>query len=928
MEKDKAFAYKCVHYFCQHADAVVMLTATPLQTSDDDLYTLLNLLRPDVVIDKKSFTMMSRPNPYISQCAHIVRAAKENWKAEALETLDSVLTTQWGENVIANNPVFEQIRKVLRQDTITREERVKLITDIESLHSFNMMLNRTRRKDIQDFCIRRTHTLESDFTDQQRELHDALLTFEVAALSKLHGGRGVKFMMSTIRRQAASCIFGLAPHIRGIIDRRFEQMTDDPEFDFDDGEFSEMDLETFRFIAKNLLEMADNLPEDDPKFDGVLQIIREKQKSENNKIILFSTFRYTLYYIKRKLREAGFRVEQIDGSVKNDDRLDFRARFELPKDDPEAIDIMLFTEVGSEGLDYQFCDMMINYDLPWNPMRIEQRIGRIDRRGQGNEVVNIYNIITSDTVDADIYDRCLSRIGVFEGSIGECEEILGEIGRQIELIALDTIVPLRTAASKILREQMVGRGLRLPYGERTGDRDVDAVMLTAHDKFNDILAEAQKGDSIFKAGNVIKAEEIKPEEVVYTQLTIETNPDAELEKAYAHTQIEKTDATDALLKKATELIQAEVEEHIQHTPAHTVTPTQAQQIVETVKQKVAEDKDLGQTFKENEMPLAAWMLYQTEETHRAAVNKFIPIPRIKVTDAGVEEYVFVDFDLDMADFTHVPIKNELLVQNLEDMQDRQRIKGDAIDFEGYNPKKVILEQLRAKPEIDYEKCSKLLFKLITQVCDHYETRYGTNGMQNIIMMYKRDIGNKIYKQMLQHFYCENGFLQEEVVGTRDYNLQQSYSCAERVNLFSDDYTGNIQSVLFEGVKRGVFSAAKFDSRPELVLARVLETDTDVQNWLRPAPQEFNITYNHGHNYEPDFVVETDDTVYLVEVKGEDKLSDPDVIAKKKRGIQYCEVASRWGKANGYKQWRYLFIPSKQIMPNSSFMQLAKMFQTM
>ena len=63
---------------------------------------------------------------------------------------------------------------------------------------------------------------------------------------------------------------------------------------------------------------------------------------------------------------------------------------------------------------------------------------------------------------------------------------------------LYTSVPLRTAASKIRREQMVGRGLRLP-GERTGDRDVDAVMLTAHDKFNDILAEAQKGDSIFKA---------------------------------------------------------------------------------------------------------------------------------------------------------------------------------------------------------------------------------------------------------------------------------------------------------------------------------------------------------------------------------------------------------------------------------------------
>ena len=127
--------------------------------------------------------------------------------------------------------------------------------------------------------------------------------------------------------------------------------------------------------------------------------------------------------------------------------------------------------------------------------------------------------------------------------------------------------------------------------------------------------------------------------------------------------------------------------------------------------------------------------------------------------------------------------------------------------------------------------------------------------------------------MLQHFYYENGFLQEEVVGTRTYNLQQSYSCSQRVNLFSDAYTENIQSVLFEGIKRGVFSTAKFDSRPELLLARILETESDdVQNWLRPAPQEFNITYNRGHNYEPDFVVETENTIYLVEVKGEDMMT--------------------------------------------------------
>ena len=490
---------------------------------------------------------------------------------------------------------------------------------------------------------------------------------------------------------------------------------------------------------------------------------------------------------------------------------------------------------------------------------------------------------------------------------------------------LYTIVPLRTAASKILREQMVGRGLRLPYGERTGDKDVDAVMLTAHDKFNDILAEAQKGDSIFKAGNVIKAEEIVPEKIASTQLKIEFEHKV-LETAYSQTNIEKSEEMDTLVKKATEIINTEVSKHIQNTPAHKVDSEQAKEIASTVAEKLGEDKDLGNIFKENEMPIAAWLLYQTEETHKAAQEKFIPSPRIKVTDSGVEEYVFVDFDLELSDFTHVPIKNELLVQNLEDMQDKQRIKGEAIDFEGYNPKKVILEQLRQKPEIDYEKCSALLFKLITQLCDHYEGIHGENGMRNIVMMYKRDIGNKIYKQMMQHFYCENGFLQEEVVGTRDYNLQQTYSYKEKVSLF-DSFTEDIRSVLFCDIKRGVFENAKFDSLPELVLARVLETETgDVENWLRPSPREFNITYNHGHAYEPDFVVETKDTIYLVEVKGEDKLQDPDVIAKKKRGIQYCEVASRWGKANGYKEWKYLFIPSKQIMPNSSFVQLAKRFQ--
>ncbi len=150
---------------------------------------------------------------------------------------------------------------------------------------------------------------------------------------------------------------------------------------------------------------------------------------------------------------------------------------------------------------------------------------------------------------------------------------------------LYTIVPLRTAASKILREQMVGRGLRLPYGERTGDRDVDAVMLTAHDKFSDILEEAQKGDSIFKAGNVIHVEEIKPEKIVYPQMSFPLETDTVLEQAYAHTNLEKSETADTLLKESVKEISEQVTRQIQHNAAKPITSEQVGQIVDDVKKR-------------------------------------------------------------------------------------------------------------------------------------------------------------------------------------------------------------------------------------------------------------------------------------------------------------------------------------------------------
>ncbi len=492
---------------------------------------------------------------------------------------------------------------------------------------------------------------------------------------------------------------------------------------------------------------------------------------------------------------------------------------------------------------------------------------------------------------------------------------------------LYTIVPLRTAASKILREQMVGRGLRLPYGERVGDRDVDAVMLTAHDKFNELIEEAQKGDSIFKAGNVIKAEELQPTHVDATQLTLNMKQDETRDLAYTATGLERNEENDRVIDRTNEYIREETTAHIQRTNSTSITQEDKKKIAERATKRAREDKDIGDRFRENKNALEAWALSQTEETHKAAIAKYIPIPRIRVTDAGVEEYHYEDFELNTDALTQTPLSPELLIQSLDDMQDRRRIRGNAIDFEGYQPEKILLELLREKPEIDYEACSELLYKLITQACEHFSVKYGSYGLRSVVMMSKKAIAQELYEQMRQHSYRENGFLQEEVIDARAFNLESRYSYTHRVGFFENTQIDkcSIKSYLFEGIEKGVFSTAKFDSFPELQLARIAETDADILNWLRPSPQEFNITYNGSRNYEPDMVIETESVIYLVEVKRDDMSKDPDVIAKKNRSVKYCEVATRWSKANGYKEWRHLFIPASEIQPNSSFKWLAQRF---
>jgi len=434
--------YKTVKYFCENADAALFLTATPIQLGDHDLFVQLNLLRPDLIIDQQSFQHMAEPNPFINSAVSAMREQNPDWQKNALECLNQAADTDWGRQGLATNPDFIKVKEQLSQSEVSREDRVRLITTTENLHTFSGIINRTRRRDIGDFTVRRPETKEIPLTPEQKTLHDSLLDIQRRIFTKIHGGQNVKFMMTTVRRQAASCIFGLKPFLEEMLTRHADALfatdiVNDAADDAVDEGFDTNWITSIENDIEELLRLAENLTEDDPKFDELLRIVSEKQKLPNHRIMLFSSFRHTLYYLNKKLKDAGFRVGLIHGGVKDEERRELVSRFKMDRGEQHAIDILLFSEVGSEGLDYQFCDCMVNYDLPWNPMRIEQRIGRIDRNGQKSPTVVIYNMVTPETVDFDIYERCLWRIGVFEQSIGDCEEILGDITKEITAIGED-----------------------------------------------------------------------------------------------------------------------------------------------------------------------------------------------------------------------------------------------------------------------------------------------------------------------------------------------------------------------------------------------------------------------------------------------------------------------------------------------------------
>lgn len=488
---------------------------------------------------------------------------------------------------------------------------------------------------------------------------------------------------------------------------------------------------------------------------------------------------------------------------------------------------------------------------------------------------------------------------------------------------LYTIIPLRTAASKTLREQTVGRGLRLPYGKRTGEPLIDSVTITAHDKFEEIIDEAQKGDSIFRADGVIYAEMEKEKKIIETQLSkpiklFET--DTEKAKLFAQAKVSNTDP--ALQTLISEL-EKTLSKHIIITK-----PTAKKHLSQESKDEIT--KDIAERYRDN-TDAQRLIDLMVETYYPEMVKKYVDdqmfIPQIKTEILGEERYIIADFDLNVSDMTYFPQKKDILIKNLLDQNEKSIVlQGETISFDSFVPEVKLVEGIRRIDVIDYEKCPAIIQKIVLQFLALYRERYTEEEVRNICFMEFRSIIAEFEKQLIQHLAISYDGIVDTVQGVESVIYGDYLDTTEEIrNLYDDPGKDNIKSLIYDGAKKAVKKPYKFDSNPERLFAIVCETSNEVIRWLRPAAKQFNITYNRGKQYRPDFVVETSDTYFLVEVKRRDEMDSPDVVAKKERAINYCMVASKYNVSLGRKPFTYLFVPHDEITMSNSFNYLANRF---
>jgi superfamily II DNA or RNA helicase len=400
--------YKAIEPLIRDAGHVVFLSATPINNKVDDLFNLLKLLDPVRYFNSENFENDVNVNrPFIRAQNQLSRGVDVREVLKELNGATVRRSFSYGDyslpetahliDLLGNDPLFQRVCERMESGDNGVQNRVLVQRDLAELNSINYLFSRTKKKDVEGVsAIRQPHKVLVSMSPEenaiiQREVNALFLEYNAGATTaQQQQSRTLPIL--TLSRTMASCL---------------------PAY---------------------LKKRGKALPEKDTKFDELNKVIHEVVVSNKNKIIVFAEFKETLYYLANRFDEKGIKTAVITGDNPKE-RNDLLSQFQHD----EETRILLASRVGTEGIDLQFCDAMVNYDLPWNPMVLEQRIGRIDRIGQESEIIHIYNMVVRGSIEEDVYDRLLMKIRIFEESIGVLEAILSDEDQHNQLEKIEDL---------------------------------------------------------------------------------------------------------------------------------------------------------------------------------------------------------------------------------------------------------------------------------------------------------------------------------------------------------------------------------------------------------------------------------------------------------------------------------------------------------
>lgn len=432
--------------------SLLLLTATPMQLAAEELHALVELVDPALFPTLQVFERHRREAPRLSL---LVDALRQHGFPVPGDDADRVV---------------KQVASWLRLDEDVVETRLRAggsgIEDIcerlEERHLLSEVLIRNRKAVVGGFMPRRATRWAVELREDERLALDAVERyvmngFNVAERTSDHA---IGFVMVTFQKLMASSIRALRESLAGRRERLAQRdRAPLPSGDRDDTAPDDtlvMDLigpvraahdqESAELDA--LVELLDAVEVDSKARVFLDRLAIIFGADSNAKVLVFTEFRETQRYLASELERRGWGVNVFHGRLSPLDKDRAVERF---REDPGP-QVLVCTEAGGEGRNFQFCHLLVNYDLPWNPMRVEQRIGRVDRIGQ-REVVQVFNMWVKGTIEERVLNVLEHRINVFEETVGGLDPILGDTERDLRRV-LSLAVSERDQALKALEQQL------------------------------------------------------------------------------------------------------------------------------------------------------------------------------------------------------------------------------------------------------------------------------------------------------------------------------------------------------------------------------------------------------------------------------------------------------------------------------------------